>query len=812
MIKLYLSAFLSLLILPQLTAQAPVISAAHANSTSVEQWEKLEVTLTVSASWTNPYDYEEIRVEATFTGPNGQMREVDGFFMQDYELNTQTGALTALGTGSFKVRFSPDQPGTWKYALRCTNGAGTGSFPERIFTATPPNNPLNKGFLRSGQTNYLHFDAGEQYIPVGENIGWQNGNVYLDYKKWLSKLADNGGNFFRIWQCSWGLGMEWKNGNNGYEGLRRYKQSNAFYQDWLFDFCAERDVYLLLCLHHHGQVSSQVNPDWNDSPYNSANGGPCANTWDFFTNTNALNHTKNRLRYAIARWGYSRNIMAWELFNEVDWTDQYSQRKDAVANWHSEMSAFLKNKDPYQHLVTTSYAHDFNDPQTWQQPYIDISQTHYYVNSPNVERVLVSGLRKYLNDYSKPSLTAEFGLTTTGANLSALDPDGIHLHNSLWATLFGGAAGAGLSWWWDNYVDPQNLYYHFAPVSAVAQEVPFNTGNLKPAAATTAGAPADLQLTPTQQSWGGLADTAFTIAADGSVLPVGAALGSYLYGSVWNTQYRRPPGFQVNYPQSGQFRIKTAGDNGPNPKIAIWLDGVKVFEQSAQTNQTYSINVAAGPHIIKVDNTGADWILISAYIFTGLGSAVDAYVLKSENKDRLAGWSLNNRYNHDYLKNTGMPPAALGASLTVPDVENGQYAVRYYNCMTGAWLSNDLATATNGSLVVYLPEIPWDVAFVAERDVVGTFEIARAMPVGLYPNPATAGPLTVTFDLEQSENVSLTLFDMTGRNLGGLFSGPLSSGAQSVETRLPAGLPAGVYWLGVATGSKVWTAIFEFGF
>ncbi|MCZ0212168.1 hypothetical protein OZK63_43170, partial [Streptomyces sp. UMAF16] len=68
-------------------------------------------------------------------------------------------------------------------------------------------------------------------------------------------------------------------------------------------------------LNHHGQVSTTVNPEWNNNPYNIANGGPCNNTWDFFSNSTAKNLFKNRMRYIIARYGYSNTIMSWELFN-----------------------------------------------------------------------------------------------------------------------------------------------------------------------------------------------------------------------------------------------------------------------------------------------------------------------------------------------------------------------------------------------------------------------------------------------------------------------------------------------------------------
>lgn len=781
--------------------QAPVINAVTPVSTQVEQFGKFEAALSLTANFLNPYDYDDIWVSAVFTAPDGQSRTVDGFFMQDHQLNTQTGNLTPVGDGVFKIRFSPDKTGTWKYTLSCTNSSGTGTFAEQTFQCNAANSLNNKGFVRTNQTNYLHFDNGDQYIPVGENVGWQNGNPYLDFKNWLTKLGDNGGNFFRMWQCSWGLGIEWKNGTSGYAGLRKYKQTSGYYQDWLFDFCAENGMYVMLCLNNHGQVSTQVNPEWNNNPYNALNGGPCQNTWDFFTNATAKSHLKNRLRYIVARWGYSRTIMTWELFNEVDWTDQFEQRKADVAAWHLEMAAFLKNIDPYNHLVSTSYAHEYNDPNLWNQPDIDFTQTHFYVNTPNVERVLANGVRNYLDDFDKPTLTGEFGLGPGGGELSTLDPDGIHIHNSLWGALFGGGMGSGMSWWWDTYIEPKNLYYHFAPVAAVSQIVPFKSGNFAPAVSAVTGVPADLSLTPTVQGWGALADTDFTIDANGTITPAGAGLGAFLYGSQWNTQYRRPPVFYVNYPASGQFRVKTSGQTGQAPKIAIWLDGVKVLEQNAAINQTYSINVPAGQHTIKVDNTGTDWILIASYEFSGLGSAVDAYILKSENQNRIAGWALNNRYNHDFVKSNGVPSPATGALLTVPGVQNGSYNAKFYDCLTGAMLSSESVTVANGALSLVLPEMLWDVAFVLDDQSVDVAEANQNLEFQLYPNPVTSGPVTISLPLEETENVSVTLLDMAGRVLENLFSGDFS--AEQRQVQIPANYPAGLYWVKIQNADRV---------
>ena len=46
------------------------------------------------------------------------------------------------------------------------------------------------------------------------------------------------------------------------------------------------------------------------------------------------------------------------------------------------------------------------------------------------------------------------------------DLHGQMIHLGLWSAPMFGAAGSGMTWWWDSNVHPNNLYYHFAALSA----------------------------------------------------------------------------------------------------------------------------------------------------------------------------------------------------------------------------------------------------------------------------------------------------------------------------------------------------------
>jgi len=402
--------------------QAPIIHAVKPLGTSVPRYGRFEVVVDLVAQVQNPFDYGEGRLACVFTSPSGRTRVVDGFYFQDFSLDTGLGSLAAIGEPQWRLRFTPDEVGTWRYTVSFVNQTGEARAEPRTFEVLASG---AKGFTRRANQRYLKSDDGSTFFPIGENLGWYDSNV-LDYQNWLGKLSASGGNFIRVWMASWGFGLEWKD-----TGLGNYQNrlDRAWQLDWLLALAEQRGMRIQLCLNNHGQVSSLVNPEWADNPYNAANGGPCANTWDFFTDPIAKGYLKNRLRYLVARYGSSVSLASWELFNEADLTDAFSAHRDAVTAWHQEMARYLRSLDPYQHLITSSYAYDSSDAATWSLPELDYSQIHTYSGSADLELLHHAGILRYQANFGKPILIGELGLNTDGSNLSQLDPTGIHLHN-----------------------------------------------------------------------------------------------------------------------------------------------------------------------------------------------------------------------------------------------------------------------------------------------------------------------------------------------------------------------------------------------
>jgi hypothetical protein len=82
-------------------------------------WEKRVVN---SGSYSNPFDFTVIELQATYTAPSGRQVSFFGFYDGDGNRG-QTGHVWSL-------RFMPDEPGTWHYTYTWTDGTvgGSGSF------------------------------------------------------------------------------------------------------------------------------------------------------------------------------------------------------------------------------------------------------------------------------------------------------------------------------------------------------------------------------------------------------------------------------------------------------------------------------------------------------------------------------------------------------------------------------------------------------------------------------------------------------------------------------------------------------------
>ena len=244
--------------------------------------------------------------------------------------------------------------------------------------------------------------------------------------------------------------------------LGRYNPVDAFMLDQLVAAAEKEGLYLQLCLLTRDLYMHRLKDP------------------SFPQYAEAIADAKRTFRYAVARWGYSLHVAAWEYWNEMDPhlpTDRF----------YEELGQYLDEIDPYHHLRTTSTWGP--SPKDCRHPHLEIAEVHYYLRPVDRGRIrdevaAVIDRTAFLREHapSKPAIIGEFGLADDKWREDpqmAQDTELIHFHNSLWASLMSGLSGTTLFWWWDQ-LDRMNAYPHYAPVARFAQEIPFGKEELRP--------------------------------------------------------------------------------------------------------------------------------------------------------------------------------------------------------------------------------------------------------------------------------------------------------------------------------------------
>jgi hypothetical protein len=462
----------------------PTTNLATYPNDIVPRYSKFEITLTLGTTYSNPFDPGEIRVDGYFTTPSHAILVQPGFYYQGYQVSGIGGeeTYTPSGDPAWMVRFSPREVGVYQYYVKITDRTGTSYTPTASFEV---NDSSSAGFIHVSNVNsrYFEFDRGVPFIGFGLNAAWWQDeqkriSVYADY---LNQMNTYKANLARVWMTNSGKDQDWILSIQDNSLGSNFNLEEAWAFDYILDLAHQQGVYFLLTLDDVNQYTY----NWPDNLYNSAIGGPCANRADIFTDQTAKEYQERIFRYIIARWGYSPNILSWELFNEIDelqWSDTGHWDWAAVINWHQQMAQYIQSIDAHHHLVNTSTGSFKTHSDLYGLPEMGLAEIHFYyvpgccdyAPSDPAGRDMADLTRYYAHLLygsvtDKPSLIGEWGILNenwTASPLLDADTAGVHLHNGLWASLMSGMAGTGLGWYWDYYQDHDPAWWQ--PYSGIA--------------------------------------------------------------------------------------------------------------------------------------------------------------------------------------------------------------------------------------------------------------------------------------------------------------------------------------------------------
>ena len=726
--------FCLLLLLPACLQAAPTVAVHALPSPGLAAYGLAEWTVTLNQAYTNPFDPDEIAVDAVFTGPHTQTLRLPGFWYADFRRQPNpdgSETLVAQGKPEWRVRFCPPTPGNWRMTVTARDSSGVGTSHSLLFPVQPSK---AFGFVERAprSSRYLQFSSGAAYFPVGENICWSGKAGLSEYETWFGNLSAAGGNYARLWLANRPL-------EHGPNGLGRYDLENAWYFDQVFALAARHGLRCMTALGTYGEFTTGGyfgEGQWPINPYNQINSGPAATPGDFWTDAKARALYRRRLRYLIARYGPETSLAFWEFWNETA----------APAPWVKEMAAYLKANDPYRHLITNSYS-TTGEAAVWNLPQIDLTQTHRYGDEGSVRDiapVILDDARQH-DGYDKPHFMGEFGISWRGSD-SQFDPHdlGTNLHNGLWASAMSGNAGGASIWWWDNYIQPKNLYGQFTGLAKFAATVDWPRRHFTPLALpppTQVGTGPetfrDLVLLPTAE-WGAKAATPVVVHPDGSLS--GGPFLSTLFGPA-NREKHSVLALHVTLPHTATLTLHI-GTVSNLAALRVGLDGQVVgdypfhaapglgggYESTKQFpeyggiyqalfNTDRTITVPAGPHVVTLENTDGDWLQIASVTFSHTLSSRYGLLRTAALQDAQTGETLlwlqdpdSNWYN-DRAGRLPIPHA--GVRLTLPVPCPGTYQLTWWDTRRGVPVLTQRITAPGTRLPVSVPIFTRDIALRA---------------------------------------------------------------------------------------------------
>ena len=602
----------------------------------------------------NPFDPEKNDVRVLFRGPGGKTKKQLAFFD---------------GGTTWRARLTAE--GLWQAV-----GVTRNSVPVRVKLATTAQ-PQPLRFVRRKGLGFV-YDSGAPYWPLGHNVAWRSGS--FDVAAAFAKLGAAGENWSRVWMCHWdGKNLDWetKDDTLSLTVARRW--------DTIVAAAQKHGIYFQLVLQHHGPYALNVNSNWGENPWNVKNGGFLNTTAEFFTHPEALRRTKNKLRYSVARWGYSPSILAWELFNEVEWTEGAKSAPKTVEEWHRTMAAYLRSLDIHQHLITTSSHLPGGDLYAG----MDYEQPHTYPPDLVATALVVKPT-------SKPIFYGEIG---PSGDLSG--DDGTHLKAGLWASLFSDASGAAQYWAWEQ-VEQRNLYGLFKAV----------TGFIKLSGVT--GLPrVDVRVSTPDggmassgpgKGWGESKRTEFPVRADGTIEGIGE-MPSFLQGSAHREMFPKAD-FPLTLRQPGTITVEVQTVARAGGSLVIKVDGKTIAQKAypasgrdTTVNEPLTVAIPAGSHTLTLENPGADWVTLRKITIGPVGSSVAA--LAKSDGTRAALW----------LRRTARGAHPGGGTVALSGLRVGSYKLTWWDTTAGTILREQNLSATASSqITVPIPAFTRDIA------------------------------------------------------------------------------------------------------
>ena len=363
----------------------------------------------------NPFLEWDLRVTAHFQLENSEIVKMrDAFYYQEYSVleNQNDWKADKRNPYPMRIRFAPPNAGKWITEIMIqykdtTGSARAISLPLFEFTVVENNHP---GYVKVHKNKRNLERGGKVIFPVGHNMaGPYNGvetyggspktthkralpDDWKSFRTDIMSYAEKGGKYIKLLQLPYSSLLEFEELGNYYNRLHY-----AWEQDKILDFCEDKDVLIHFNLMFQNPIMKVGQYNRTIFDFGHWDGTDKINERDkypaycyythsgkqpheMFLDAKDVSYHKQRVRYYMARYGYSPQIYNIEIlsepwhinsklnnpnyyttgFNEGKWEKPFNQREHpdheivqkALVNYHNEISTYIKKdlKDR-DHLV-----------------------------------------------------------------------------------------------------------------------------------------------------------------------------------------------------------------------------------------------------------------------------------------------------------------------------------------------------------------------------------------------------------------------------------------------------------------------------
>ncbi len=413
-------------------ARAPRILRADAAPNPTPKWGLAELTVRLDKTYANPFT--DASVEAEFEGPGGEKIAARGFYDGDH---------------TWRVRFSPTQAGAWRWRVTARDAAGQADAAGEL-QAGPAEAP---GFPRvdTAHPRRLVLSDGSPFTILGGGCfspwePWATGG--LDYREYLRLHRESRMNAARVF-----LYQEFHRGeareamvNLLAEGAAdRFDVSMCRRVDEFLRAARSDGVFVDFVLFDHWPVKN----DWTRYAYSAHNAGACLERGELFSRPDARRQQEFFIDYVLARWAAFGNVLAWELWNECNLADGDLLKPDGpLMQWHRRVAAYVRRRDPYRHLLFTSFSSGVTDKDWYAEPWNELMSYHHYAaycggEARDVDVDLWQTFEPFAK-LRKPMLLAELGYEKQRNDARPVKRE--YLRVAAWTSAF---LGAGVILWDD---------------------------------------------------------------------------------------------------------------------------------------------------------------------------------------------------------------------------------------------------------------------------------------------------------------------------------------------------------------------------